>query len=374
MKVLIYNWRDIKNPKAGGAEVLTHEMAKGWVQAGHNVTFFAASFKGAKPEEILDGVNIIRAGNAISVYWQAFLHYKRRFKGSFDIIIDEINTMPFFANLYAKEKVICHINQLAKEVWFYESVFPISLLGYLLEPFFLKSYRSNDVITISESTKKDLISLGFKEDKIETIPMGIDFKPLDNLPKKEETPTLIYVGRLKKSKRVHHIIEAYKKAKNKAENLNLWIVGNGDSSYKKYLYSLAEDEEGIKFFHNLSNEDKLKRMARVHLIVVTSVREGWGLIVTEANAMGTPAVVYNVTGLRDSTKDGVTGIIVKKNNPKCLAESILRILNDDELRNKLTGNALMWAREFSWDKSARDALEYIEEVLEKHRNNSVKNT
>ena len=291
MKILILNWRDIKNPRAGGAEVLTHEMAKGCVRAGHKVTFFAASFKGAKPEEILDGVNIIRAGNAITVYWQAFLYYRRRFKGNVDIIIDEINTMPFFSNLYAKEKVVCHINQLAREVWFYESVFPISLLGYILEPFFLKSYRSNDVITISESTKKDLINLGFKEDKIKTIPMGIDFKPLDALPKKEETPTLIYVGRLKKSKRVDHIIEAYKKAKNKAKNLNLWIVGNGDSSYKKHLYSLAKGEKGIKFFHNLSNEDKLKRMARVHLIVVASVREGWGLIVTEANAMGTPAVV-----------------------------------------------------------------------------------
>jgi glycosyltransferase involved in cell wall biosynthesis len=362
MKILILNWRDIKNPRAGGAEVLTHELAKGWVAAGHEVTFFSSLFKGAKKRENIDGVTIIRAGNAISVYWQAYCYYKKEFKGKFDLIIDEINTMPFFSNFYAKEKVVCHINQLAKEVWFYESVFPISLFGYLIEPFFLKSYKNNDVITISKSTKDDLVNLGFKENKVSIVPMGIEFKPLDNLPEKEELPTLIYVGRLKKSKRVHHIIEAYKLARAKRPDLKLWIVGNGDTLYKESLYKLAKKESGIKFFHNLDNKDKLRLMSLAHLIVVTSVREGWGLIVTEANAVGTPAICYNVPGLRDSTIDNVTGLLCKRNNPSNLAKTILNFLENKNLRDKLSKNALDRARNFSWDRTNKESRQVLEQI------------
>jgi len=370
MKILILNWRDIKNPRAGGAEVLTHELAKGWVAAGHEVTFFSSFFTKAKKRESVDGVSIIRAGNAISVYWQAYSYYKKEFKGKFDLIIDEINTLPFFSNLYVKEKVVCHINQLAKEVWFYESVFPVSLFGYLIEPFFLKSYRNNDVITISKSTKDDLIALGFKESKINIIPMGIDFKPLEALVEKEELPTLIYVGRLKKSKRVHHIIEAYKLALIKQPDLKLWIVGKGDASYKACLYKLAKDEAGIKFFHNLNNRDKLRLMSLAHLIVVTSAREGWGLIVTEANAMGTPALTYDVPGLRDSNKDGLTGFVCKENNPKCLSDEIIRFFDDQKLIARLSEKALEDSKQYSWQRTVKESLEIINNIYENINNNT----
>ena len=370
MKILILNWRDIKNPRAGGAEVLTHELAKGWVVAGHEVTFFSSFFKGAKKRETVDGVDVIRAGNAISVYWQAYVYYKKEFKGKFDLIIDEINTVPFFSNSYAKEKVVCHINQLAREVWFYESVFPVSLFGYFIEPFFLNKYRNNDVITISKSTKDDLINIGFREDKIKIIPMGIGFKPLDNLPEKEESPTLIYVGRLKKSKRVHHIIEAYKLAKVKQPQLKLWIVGNGDKSYKEYLYKLTKNERGIKFFHNLNNKDKLRLMSLAHLIVVTSVREGWGLIVTEANAMGTSALTYNVPGLRDSNKHEFTGLVCTENNPLILSSEIIRFFNDQKLKCRLSEQALEDSKQYSWQRTVQESLAIINNIYENININS----
>jgi glycosyltransferase involved in cell wall biosynthesis len=362
MKILIYNWRDIKNPKAGGAEVLTHELAKGWVDSGHEVTYFSSSFKGAKKREKIDGIDIIRAGNAISVYWQGYIYYKKEFKGKFDLIIDEINTIPFFTCLYARQKIVVHINQLAKEVWFYESIFPVSLIGYLLEPLFLKLYKKDDVITISQSTKTDLIDLGFKEDKINIIPMGIEFEPLKEIPNKEAEPTLIYVGRLKKSKRVHHIIKAYKEAKQQISGLRLWIVGNGDRSYKDYLYNLAQDEGAIEFFHNLDNQDKLRRMSLAHLIVVTSAREGWGLIVTEANAMGTPALTYDVPGLRDSNKNKKTGIVPLENNPRCLSHEMVRFFKDKVLMEKLSKAALEDSRKYSWDRTVKESLEVVEDI------------
>lgn len=354
MKILIFNWRDIKNPRGGGAEILTHEMAMGLVKKGHEVVLFTSSFKGAQEEEFVDGVKIIRAGGSLGVYWQAFRYYAKRFKGKFDIVIDEINTIPFFTPLYVKEKVVSHINQLARRVWFYESVFPISLFGYLSEFLLLKLYRHRPSITISKSTRDDLVHLGFNKDNVFIIPMGIDFEPLDKMPEKEARPTMIYVGRLKRSKRVHHIISAFKMIKQNIDNCCLWIVGNGDEHYKRYLKRLAGQRDDIKFFEGASNEKKLELMRRAHLIVVTSVREGWGLIVTEANAMGTPAVVYSVPGLKDSVKDGINGLQVEDNTPYGLADTIIALFKDRQHLDKLSQQALEDAGEYHWIKTVEE--------------------
>lgn len=364
MKILIFNWRDIKNPKSGGAEILTHQMAKRWAKAGHRVVLFSSYFKGAKKEEIIDDVKIIRAGGRVSVYWQAYRYYKKFFKGQFDVIIDEINTIPFSTTLYAKEPIICHINQLAKEVWFYESCLPLAIFGYLIEPLILKLYRKNVVITISQSTKDDLVKMGFDEKRIFVIPMGIDFKPLDMIAEKEEDPTLIYVGRLKKSKRVHHIIKAFNLVKEEIPTCKLWIVGDGDPRYENSLKKLVarHNLKGVTFCKRVSNEKKLELMKRSHAIIVASVREGWGLIVTEANAVGTPAICYNVAGLRDSTIENVTGLLCKENNPSNLAKVILNFLQDKNLRNSLSKTALEKSRNFSWDRTNKESWQVLERI------------
>ncbi len=362
MRFLIFNWRDIKNPKSGGAEVLTHQMAKRWAEKGHRIVIFSSFFKGAKREEVLDNVKIIRAGNSLSVYWQAYRYYKRFFKGKFDIIIDEINTIPFFTTLYVKEPLIAHINQLAKEVWFYESCLPLAMLGYLIEPLILKLYRSRPVITISRSTKEDLLRLGFKKERIFVIPMGIGFEPLEVLAEKEKEPTLIYVGRLKKSKRVHHIIKAFRLIKERIPFCKLWIVGNGDPRYKKGLYQMAKGLDNIEFFHNISDKDKLDLMKRAHAIIVTSVREGWGLIVTEANAMGTPAIGYKVAGLKDSIEEGVNGLFTEENNSYALSQTIIEFLKNKKLQTTISKSSLNSSKRYDWDKTATKFLEVISQI------------
>ena len=370
MRLLIFNWRDIKNPKSGGAEVLTHQMAKRWAEKGHRIVIFSSFFKGAKREEVLDNVKIIRAGNSLSVYWQAYRYYKRFFKGKFDIIIDEINTIPFFTTLYVKEPLIAHINQLAKEVWFYESCLPLAMLGYLIEPLILKLYRSRPVITISRSTKEDLLRLGFKKERIFVIPMGIGFEPLEVLAEKEKEPTLIYVGRLKKSKRVHHIIKAFRLIKERIPFCKLWIVGNGDPRYKKRLYQMAKGLDNIEFFHNISDKDKLDLMKKAHAIIVTSVREGWGLIVTEANAMGTPAIGYKVAGLKDSIKDNINGVFSKENNPQSLSDCLIDFLNNDHFKRELSEKSLEDSRSYNWDNTAVEGLRIIEAIYSKDKNSN----
>src|SRR3989344_3406502 len=100
MRILFFNWRDIKNPACGGAEFMTHEIAKYLVSHGHQVCWFTSGFEGCKSEEIIDGYKAIRAGNRYTVYIHAVLNYFLKLRISFDIAIDQINGIPFFTPLF----------------------------------------------------------------------------------------------------------------------------------------------------------------------------------------------------------------------------------------------------------------------------------
>ena len=365
MKILILNWRDIKNPASGGAETVTFEIAKYFIKHGHEVTWFAASFKSAPASENLDGVKIIRAGSQTTVHIHAFIKYLTHFRGQFDLILEEINTLPFLTPLYAKEKKIAYFNQLAREVWFYEAKFPISLIGFLLEPLYVALYRNTQVITISKSCQLELQEFGIK--KVSVFPMAIDFeKEQKFLTPKESILTLIYVGRIVPSKRVLDVIECFNLVLRQVENAQLWIVGNGDESYTSKVTSKIKKlglDQKVELKGRVSDEEKFRLMSRAHLILVTSIKEGWGLIVSEANGVKTPAVVYDVSGLRDAVRDQETGIVCKQGSPQSMAEEIITLVKDRKKYATLQTNAYNWSKELTWENTGRKSLEIIEKVL-----------
>jgi len=194
MRILWYHWKDIKNPNAGGAEVLAHEISKRLVQKGHKITQFCSAYSSAKNEEVIDDINIVRKGGKYTVYLEAKKYYKQKGQ-DFDLVIDEINTRPFFTPSFVKKQpIIALIHMLAREIWFYETKFPLNLIGYyFLENHWLRKYQKIPTITVSESTKEDLTKLHFENVKI--IPEGLSFIPLKEIPNKERCPTLIFVGR-----------------------------------------------------------------------------------------------------------------------------------------------------------------------------------
>ncbi len=364
MKILILNWRDLKNPEAGGAEIVTHQIAKRLVLWGNRVTLFCAQFPGGKNREKIDGIEVFRKGRQFTVHWHAYRYYKKYFQGKFDLVIDEINTIPFFTTRYVKEKKVAFIHQLAREVWWYEAPFPISLLGYLLEPLYLKFYKKVSIITVSNSTKKDLIKLGFKEENINIIPEGLDFKPINSLEeiKKEKSPLLLYFGSVRPMKRVDQVVKSIIFIKKEIPNIQLYIAGGGDDKYIKKIKKIVSDNnlvDNVKFLGRVEENQKRKIMSRSHLILVTSIREGWGLVIIEASACGTPAVVYNAPGLVDAVKDGETGIVCKKNTPFNLAENVIKLLKNKDLYKKTQKNTWEWSKEFNWEKPARKFLEIL---------------
>jgi glycosyltransferase involved in cell wall biosynthesis len=171
------------------------------------------------------------------------------------------------------------------------------------------------------------------------------------MPKKEDVPTVAFVGRLKRYKLPDHAIEAFYEIRKKVPDAKMWVIGDGymrEELEKKY----SDNNKNIIFFGKTGNELKYDLMGRAHLLLVPSVKEGWGLVVTEANAMGTPAIAYNVSGLRDSVTNGETGLLTAENTPQSLANSAISLLKDKELLSKFSINALNFSRTFSWENTA----------------------
>jgi glycosyltransferase involved in cell wall biosynthesis len=356
-KILWFNWRCWLNPGMGGAEVFTCEVAKRWVALGHDVTLFTSKFPGCKDEETVDGVKIVRAGSRFTVYRQAKKFYSKRFrKEGFEIIIDEINTQPFFAQKFAKngEHIVALIHQLAREFWFYETPFPVNYLGYhYLENRWLKQYVDVPTVTVSQSTRDDLVDLGFKY--ISIVPQGLNFEPLTALSLKNQKPVIVYSGRLKQAKRPDHAIKAFNLIKDKLPDAKLWIFGDGP--FRKKLENISD--VNVKFFGHLGNVERRKLLGQSWVLLVPGIREGWGLNIIEANALGVPCIGYNVPGLRDSIKNGETGLLVESGNIKSLADATVSLLEDQTRRQTLSLNALKYAKEFNWDKTANEFIASI---------------
>jgi len=357
LNILVFNWRCWLNPEMGGAEVFTREVLKRWAEAGHNITLFTSKYRGCDDEQVVDGVRIVRNGGRFSVYWKGRDFYAKRFcKEHYDVVIDEINTRPFLTPKFVKngERIFALIHQLAREYWFYETPFPISYLGYyFLEETWLRNYLRIPTVTVSDSTMKDLVNLGFE--KVFVVGEGLNFKPLEKLSEKEDYPVVVYAGRLKRAKRPDHAVKAFKIVRTTVPKAELRIIGDG--YLKGELMKIPC--EGVRFFSSLSNEGRRNLVKRAWVLVNPSIREGFGLNILEANALGVPCVAYDVPGLRDSTIHVETGLLVQSGNVEALAEAITQILTDNILRIKLSEKALIYSRSFSWDKVADKFMKVI---------------
>lgn len=359
MKILWLTWKDIDHPQAGGAEVVNEELAKRLATDGHQVTFLVSGFDGCVSTTSRNGFSIIRVGGRFSVYWYTYRYYKRNLTGWADLVIDEVNTIPFFAKFYVKEWNVLFVHQLARKIWFYQMFFPLSLIGYLLEPIYLRTLSDRQVITVSKSTRDDLKKYGFKENAIHIISEGIQLTPITDIStiQKYDQPTLLSLGAVRPMKRTLHIVKAFEYAKKSIPELRLILAGSTRGAYGATVLhhiKTSRFKNDIEVLGHVSPENKIERMQRSHLIAVTSVKEGWGLIVTEANSQGTPAVVYNVDGLRDSVQDGKTGIVTKDNSPVALSHAIVEMLSNPTTYATMQKNAWEWSEEITFENAYQD--------------------
>ncbi len=371
MNILVFSWRDPKHPMAGGAEQVMHEHMKGWVKAGHNVTLFSSFFKGGRGQESLDGVKIIRHGSQIiGVHILAFLWYSFSKHENFDLVVDQFHGIPFFTPLFVRKPKLAVLQEVAKEVWLINDLpRPFNILvgwiGYITEPLVFLFYKNMMFMVGSNSARDDLIKIGIHQSRITIVPHGVITPMIKKHPQKEKKKTVIFLGALTRDKGIEDALASFSLL-NKERDYNFWVVGSGSPEYLQHLYRLAERlkiKDKVKLFGFVSQEKKFDLLARSHVLVNPSVREGWGLVNIEANAMGTPVVAYKSQGLVDSVNDGKSGILCDTNNPESLARNTEGLLSDPRKYKDISQGAISWSKEFSWVKSKKLSLDIIEALV-----------
>jgi glycosyltransferase involved in cell wall biosynthesis len=357
VRIVWFSWKDRGHPLAGGAEVVADQLATRLAKGGHQVTLVAGGFPGAQLELSRGGYRIIRVGGRYTSYFQAWRYYHDHLRGQTDLVIDECNTMPFFAGWYTGAPTYLLFHMLCRQIWFYEFPFPLSVVGYLAEPVYLRLLKRTPIITVSDSTKRDLTRHHlFKPSAITIIPEAVELPPVRSTAAvtKAAHPTLLILGSIRPMKRTLDAIIAFELARDHNAKLRLTIAGNADHPYGRRVLGYIKASRhatAITYAGSVPNAQKLQLLRRAHAILVTSVKEGWGLIVTEAAGQGTPAIAYNADGLRDSIQDGVTGLLTPKNTPEAMAATITALLTDKARYTKLQRAAHTAARKLTFDRT-----------------------
>jgi glycosyltransferase involved in cell wall biosynthesis len=365
--IVALNWRDLKNPRGGGAEVHMEEILRHLGHRGHRCTLITSRYPGAPAVEEADGYHIVRGGHELDFnLYVPFLYRRVVARDPADVVLDDINKIPFYSPLWTRVPVLAVIPHLMGTTVFQEVHPVVATVVYAAEQPVRRIYRRCHFEVISESTRDDLVARGFPAEKIHVIHCGIDRARYraDATVAKTDRPSLVYVGRIKRYKAVDHAIRALALVRRAAPDCTLTIVGDGDGldALRRLTGELGLDG-AVRFAGFLPHEEKIRLLQSAHVVVNPSVKEGWGLTNVEANACGTVCVAADSPGLRDSVKDGSTGLLYPWGDVAALADRVTRLLADPALRRRMEVEALAWADSLTWQRCGEETLGLLESIV-----------
>jgi glycosyltransferase involved in cell wall biosynthesis len=360
LRILVVNWLDRENPQAGGAEAHLHEVFGRLAARGHRVTLLTSGWKGCAPTAELDGIRVHRCGGRHTVSLAAPHYYRKHLRAEpTDVVVEDLNKVPFFMPLWTQTPVALLVHHLFGATAFQEASPPLAAATWLLERPVPRVFRGHPTVAVSESTRDDLVRRGMSREQIEVIPNGIDldiFTPRHEGPR-YDVPTILYLGRLKRYKRVDLVLRAAAELRRRGRDFRLLVAGTGDRlGALERLASKLRLGGHLEFLGFVSEARKLELLRRSWVHVLASPKEGWGISNIEAAACGTPTVASDSPGLRESVVHAGTGFLVPHGNVIQLADALERILSDPALRDTLGDAARRFAEGLSWSRSA-DAME-----------------
>ena len=364
MKILLIEYRDITHPEAGGAEVILLEVFKRIVSAGHQVDYLCCGHAGAKPEERIEGLRILRRGHQPEFNFRVPWVYRRELRqNGYDLIVEGIDKIPFCMPLYERQvPVLCVVPHLFGTTVFREAALPVGLYVYAYERLIPWVYRQCRFSVLSEGTRDDLVRRGIRADRIRVIYSGLSQEQYGAPAEKPATdhPILVYLGRIKKYKGIELGFHAVKLLRDKYPTIEYQVVGTGD--YVGALRQLSEQlgvSANVTFTGLKRGREKTEILRQASVLLYTSPKEGWGLSVVEANACGTLVVASDSPGLRESVLHGKTGFLVPHGDVPALAQRIDQLLADPALYGRMRTEAIAWAGRFTWERAARETLELM---------------
>jgi len=371
VNILIFNWRDIKHPRAGGAEVHMHGIFEPIAKAGNRVVVVSSGFSGCKSEENINGMQIVRVGGEATYsleVWKNFRKYEKMF--SPDVIYEAFNKLPLFTPIITKRPKLIQMYHLWLTSIFREAPFPVALIVWFGEQTLRFFYQKEEFAIISDSAKKELKYYGIKDGRIKIIYCGMNYDFYVPDPKRDverNEKYLLYIGRLQKYKGVLDICEAFEKISKKFPDLKLKIAGSG--AFVKNLRKWIEKHnlsEKISLLGFISEDEKLRLLQHAYLLVQPSYKEGWGLTVIEANACGVPVVANDAPGLCDSVSDTKTGLLYKFCDIDDAAAKIESLLENPHEYARLSANCRGWAERFKWQTASDETFDLLKKVIAKN--------
>jgi glycosyltransferase involved in cell wall biosynthesis len=366
--ILLVNWNDRTNPHAGGAEIHLHETFGRLVDRGHRVTLICSGYGSAPAEEVLDGIRVIRVGGRYNFNFVLPGVLRRHLRREpCDVVVEALNKIPLCTPLFARVPILGIGHHLFGGTIFREVPPPLSLYVYLSELAVPWVYRRVRMEVISESTREDFVLRGLSPARMHVVYVGVDSDQYASDPggAKDEKPSLLALGRIRKYKRLDLVIDAVAElARAKYPDLTLTVAGSGN-----YLGALEEHArktgatEFVRFSGLVSEEEKVRLYRQAWALVMTSPKEGWGLTCLEAAACGTPVIASDSPGLREAVRHEESGLLVPHGDRDALLEAMDRLLADEPLRRRLEAGASRFAGSFSWDRTADETLNLIEESI-----------
>jgi glycosyltransferase involved in cell wall biosynthesis len=365
LKILVLNWQDLANPQSGGAEIHLHEIFGRLAERGHEVTLLCSGWPGARPRAETGGMQIHRAGGRNTFSLAAPRYYRRHLAGEpWDVVVEDLNKVPLFTPFWIKRPLVLLVHHLFGATAFREASAPFAAATWMLERPIPRVYRGLPAEAVSESTAEDLVARGLRRRDIRVIHNGVDlgfFSP--GPPERFAQPTFLYVGRLKRYKRIDLAIEAVGLLRDRGVAARLLIAGRGDEEPRLRAQverlGLADRVQ----FEGFVTEDRKRELLRsVWATVLPSPKEGWGITNVEAAACGTPAVCADSPGLRESVIHGRTGLLAPYGDAAKLADALGSLAADPALVSRLGTAARVFAEGFSWDRSAELTEAHLAEV------------
>ena len=351
-------WRDLDDPDAGGSEVHADEFMRRWAAAGLEITHRTSAAIGQPAESMRNGYRVVRRGSRYTVFPRTIVSELTRRMGPYDALVEIWNGVPWFSPVWCRTPRITFLHHVHGPMWGQILPGPLAGFGRALEariapPF----YRRTQMVTPSEATREELVELGFHADRVLAVNNGVSeafFPAADPVAARSPEPLVVAVGRLAPVKRFDELIRASVVAKRSVPNLRVEIIGSGPVRDELEALVAAEGAgEWITFIGQVAHADLVDTYRRAWLVASASLAEGWGLTLTEAAACGTPAVATDIRGHRSSVVDGVTGVLAPLEQ---LGDTLARVLNDHELRQRLADAALARARTLTWDAAALGIL------------------
>jgi glycosyltransferase involved in cell wall biosynthesis len=352
-------WRDLDDPEAGGSELHAHKVASLWAAAGLDVTFRTSAVPGASKTLTRDGYRVQRRAGRYGVFPGAAWEGKRMRHRRGDALVEVWNGMPFLSPLWYDGPHIVFLHHVHAEMW--GMVLPPTLarMGDTMERRIApRFYRRSRIVTLSESSRREIVEmLHLRPDRITVAPPGIDERYSPG-GQRSATPLVVAVGRLVPVKRFDVLLQALAPLKADRPDLEAVIIGEGYE--RSALEELREELGATDWIHlpgRVGDDELVDWYRRAWVVASSSQREGWGMTLTEAAACGTPAVATNIAGHADAVVDGESGLLV--DDVEQLSDALERVLGDELLRTRLSRGALERARWFTWDATARLALEAL---------------